>query len=62
MFSSGLNPYEVSICSRAAGDSRLCVRSRSACSGLPGMNLGMKKFSVSAAQSVSRKNPNRRSR
>jgi hypothetical protein len=39
----------------------LCVRARNASSGLPGMNLGMKKFKVSAAQRVSTKNPSRRS-
>src|SRR5262245_47393180 len=62
MFALGLNPYDVSICCSAAGESRLCVRSRSACRGLPGMKRGMKKFSVSAAQRVSMKKPRRRKR
>ena len=44
MFWCGLKPNDVSISCSAAGDSLLWVRSRSACSGLPGMNRGMKKF------------------
>src|SRR3982750_2188027 len=61
MFSCGRYPNEVSISSRVAAESRLCVRSRSAWSGLPGMKRGMKKFSVSAAHRVTTKKPSRRS-
>ena len=62
-FSFGLNPNDGQHLSAAPAGRRAVVgRSRSASSGLPGMNRGMKKFSVSAAQRVSTKNPSRRSR
>src|SRR5579875_720421 len=60
MFWCGLNPNAVSICCKACGDSWFFVRTRSACTGLPGMNRGMKKFSVNAAHRVSTKKPSRR--
>src|SRR5580693_4916071 len=46
--------------SRAAGETLPRVRASSACSGFPGINRGMKKFSVIAAQSVNRNMPRRR--
>src|SRR4051812_25549607 len=62
MFWCGSKPNSCSSLVKAAGESLLCVRSRSDCSGLPGIIRGMKKLSVIAAHRVRTKNPKRRTR